>query len=250
MTIYPYEFINSSFPPEDHSCFVLMPFAESFDDVYEAISKACSAPSVLLLCKRADDYYHAGSIMEDILRGIIASEFVVADLTGRNPNVFYELGIAHSCKVASRVIITSQNLDDVPFDLRHVRCIIYDNDPAGLQKLVHSLERAFLADLQDVYHFEVEEDQVYQFNSRLSGKNRNFYTFILTNLRVGTGAAKFTIVLSRESLDEGDATLKPENHYLDIGKSELIRMTDWEIKLERTDRFQAYFTVQRSTIRT
>lgn len=109
MPIYPREFIDSFLPGGGRSnCFVLMPFISSFDGVYESIRRACESSEVLLSCSRADDFYGAGHIMEDILRGIMASEYVVADLTGRNPNVFYELGIAHSSKAATKVVIISR----------------------------------------------------------------------------------------------------------------------------------------------
>lgn len=245
MPIYPYDFINShSHRHNPSSCFVLMPFARSFDDVYEAINMACK--SLLLSCSRADDFFGAGHIMQDILQGIVASEYILADITGKNPNVFYELGIAHSSKTMSKVIIISQSLDDVPFDLRHMRCIIYRNDLSGLRKLRSDLERAFQTDLQGVYHFEVEEHRPYKFGERLSGVNRNFYTFTLDNLHVAHGAAKFAVILHRESLDEGNATLKPDYYYLEAGRSEVIRMTDWEIRLDRTEHRRAYFTVQRT----
>jgi hypothetical protein len=49
---------------------------------------------------------------------------LLADLTDKNANVFYELGLAHAAK--KPVIFTSAHVDDVPFDLRHLRVIIYD----------------------------------------------------------------------------------------------------------------------------
>lgn len=57
-----------------------------------------------------------------------SSQFVIADVTGRSPNVFYELGIAHTVK--DFCVILTQNIEDVPFDLRHLHCIIYENSDA------------------------------------------------------------------------------------------------------------------------
>ena len=246
MAIYPQEFIGSFLPSGTRSnCFALMPFAPSFDGAYESIRRACESPDILLSCSRADDFYGAGHIMEDILRGIMASEYIVADLSGKNPNVFYELGIAHSCKAASKVIIISQSLDDVPFDLRHMRCIIYRNDPAGLRSLSRDLERALLSDSIDVYRFVAEEGRSFEFRERLSGKNRNFYTFTLDQLHVGNGAAKFAVIVHRESLDEGNVTLKPDYHYVEVGACALIQPTDWRIRLDRTTKSQAFFAVER-----
>lgn len=102
MPIYPYDFIKAhSHRHIPSSCFVLMPFDRSFDDVYEAIYRACE--SIFLSCSRADDVFSAGYIMEDILHGIVASDYVLADVTNKKPNVFYELGIAHSSKATLKL---------------------------------------------------------------------------------------------------------------------------------------------------
>jgi hypothetical protein len=63
-----------------------------------------------------------------------SGQVLLADLTGKNPNVFYELGLAHAAQ--KPVIFTSALLDDVPFDLRHLRVIIYEvREPAWSSKL-------------------------------------------------------------------------------------------------------------------
>lgn len=247
MPIYPRDFITA-FPPDRgrSNCFVLMPFARTFDDVYDAIREACESPKILLSCSRADDFYGAGHIMEDILHGILASEFLIADVTGKNPNVFYELGIAHCCKPASKVIIIAQTLDDVPFDLQHMRCVTYRHDPAGLRKLRIDLERALLSDAGAEYRFVAEESRPFEFRERLSGKKRNFYRFTLDRLHVGRGAVKCALIVHRESLDEGNATLEPDYHYVELGKTARIQPTHWQLRLDRTEDTRAYFTVCRA----
>jgi len=62
---------------------------------------------------------------------------MVADLTGRNPNVFYEIGLAHA--LGKDVIIITQTMNDVPFDLKALRCIVYDFTPRGMKQLEASL---------------------------------------------------------------------------------------------------------------
>ena len=176
----------------------------------------------------------------------MSSEYIVADVTGKNPNVFYELGIAHSCKAASKVVIITQSIDDVPFDLRHMRCINYRNDTAGLRSLSRDVGRALVADSKDTYRFVADESRPFEFSERLSGKNRNFYSFTLDHLHVGHSAVKFSIAVHRVSLDEGNATLKPNFHYVEEGKCAQIHPTDWEVRLDRTKQTQAFFTVQRA----
>jgi len=63
----------------------------------------------------------------------VSSEFILADVTGKNPNVMYEIGMAHT--IGKPVIIITQQIDDVPFDLRHYRCIVYEYTPRGCKDL-------------------------------------------------------------------------------------------------------------------
>ena len=63
MPTYPRDFIDSHTPRAGGNCFVLMPFAAAFDDVYDGIRGACESPTVLLSCRRADDFYAPGHVM-------------------------------------------------------------------------------------------------------------------------------------------------------------------------------------------
>jgi AbiJ-like protein len=114
---------------------VMMPFGPSFDPVIEAIRGACSAEG--LQCKRADDVWEHETLIQDIFNLIYRSPVVVCDFTGRNPNVFYEAGIAHA--LGRTVIPLTQSKDDVPFDLQRFRYIHYLNNTEGLKTLRSSL---------------------------------------------------------------------------------------------------------------
>jgi len=105
------------------TCFVMMPFGAWFDRYYQeiyapAIKDAGFEPV------RADELFSTGSVVEQIWEQIVKAKLLLADLTGKNANVFYELGLAHAAR--KPVIFTSAVVDDVPFDLRHLRVIIYD----------------------------------------------------------------------------------------------------------------------------
>src|SRR5208282_4904856 len=123
------------------TCFVMMPFGEWYDVYYKeiyvpAIKEAGYEPV------RADELFSSGSVVEQIWEQIDKAKVLLADLTGKNPNVFYELGLAHANR--KPVIFTSGVLDDVPFDLRHLRVIIYEvREPNWNQKL-KSLTTAYL----------------------------------------------------------------------------------------------------------
>jgi hypothetical protein len=82
--------------------------------------------------------------MQDVVSLIDRSHLVIADCTGRNPNVFYEIGIAHT--LGREVILITQNDADIPFDLRHLRYVPYLNNGEGLAALADRL-RPRLADL-------------------------------------------------------------------------------------------------------
>ena len=87
------------------NCFVIMPFAQNYLEVYEEVYKpVCKENGID--CWRVDEISRPGSITKDIIEGIIEADIIIADLTSKNPNVFYELGIAHS--VGNKTIMTAQ----------------------------------------------------------------------------------------------------------------------------------------------
>lgn len=124
--IYPKLIHKSKLLPKQNAAFVLMPFAETFDEVYAEIKRALR--TVGFACQRADDLDVNRPIMTNIVCEIISSHFVIADLTDKNANVFYEVGVAHSFRDLANVILISQSIDFVPFDLRHLPIILYDRD--------------------------------------------------------------------------------------------------------------------------
>lgn len=111
------------------SLFVLMPFDPSFDEVYVSIKEAAEAFG--LTCARGDENSRSGEVLQMILDAIKASDLIIADLTGGNPNVFYETAFAHAHKATQKVILLAQKDSDVPFDLRALRYLRYDNNPRG-----------------------------------------------------------------------------------------------------------------------
>ena len=114
----------------------MMPFDASFNVVYEAITRA--AEGVGLRCRRADDIWENAAIIQDVVSLIDRSRIVVCDCSGRNPNVFYEAGIAHT--LGREVILIAQSEADVPFDLRHLRYIRYLNNAEGRAGLLIALQ--------------------------------------------------------------------------------------------------------------
>lgn len=120
----------------------MMPFDSKFDAVYAALKRV--SEQVGLRCRRADDIWENPAVIHDVVLLIDRSRLVICDCTGRNPNVFYEAGIAHT--LGREVILITQAESDVPFDLRHLRFIPYLNNGEGLAALSERL-RSKLADL-------------------------------------------------------------------------------------------------------
>ncbi len=136
------EFFVRKLDPIPGTCFVLMPFDEALVAVYEHGIKP-AVEQLGLKVKRADELYSGQSILGDIWSGIQAAEIVIADLTGKNPNVMYELGLCHA--LWKKVVLLSQIRDDVPFDLRAWRVLWYDFTFAGAARLKEELHRAIEA---------------------------------------------------------------------------------------------------------
>lgn len=138
--------INPMFSGRDfvinlNSCFILMPFREDLRPVYDDhIKKVVKEAN--LECKRADDIFGNTAIIEDVWKNINEARIVIADLTGKNPNVFYEVGIAHT--IGKDVILITQNIDDVPFDLRHLRHIQYQYTPRGMELFEQQLKNTLV----------------------------------------------------------------------------------------------------------
>ncbi len=115
---------------------IMMPFDESMRAVCDTIKSAASATGYQ--CRRADDIWDDSTVIQDVFSLIFQSYIVICDFTGRNPNVFYEAGIAHT--LGKHVIPITQNEDHIPFDLRHHRYARYLNNAEGRDGLQKELE--------------------------------------------------------------------------------------------------------------
>jgi len=130
-------------PSEKYSndLFVLMPFRPELQPVYEDHIKPI-ARELKMTVARGDDFFSTQSIIEEIWSAIVRAKIIIADCTDRNPNVFYEIGIAHS--VGKPIILITQNAEDVPFDLRHRRYIPYEYTPRKIKEFEKQLRSTLL----------------------------------------------------------------------------------------------------------
>jgi hypothetical protein len=121
--------------PDPDLVSIMMPFDPSFGPVYKALSDAAGKEG--WRCQRVDDMWVNDAIINDIVKLIADSRVVICDLSGRNPNVFYETGIAHT--IGRNFILLAQQDSDVPFDLRHLRFVKYLLNDQGVDKLVEDV---------------------------------------------------------------------------------------------------------------
>lgn len=119
------------------SVFIIMPFSEKWsNEIWEQVLRP-AVQEMGMTPVRADDLY-GQNIMEDVWQGILKASIIICDTTGRNPNVFYELGIAHA--LGKKVLLLAQNMDDIPFDLRALRHIKYQVSISGGNQLKEKIK--------------------------------------------------------------------------------------------------------------
>ncbi len=110
--------------------FVIMPFLVEFDDVYHvAIKDACERADTY--CERLDEQIFDERMLDRIYNQIAKADILVADMTGRNQNVFYEVGYAHA--LGKRVILITRDAEDIPFDLKHHYHLVYGGNIGQLR---------------------------------------------------------------------------------------------------------------------
>ena len=158
-------FHNRSLSVMPNLVLVLMPFALDWSDriwkrhIRPAVAQFPLDPA--LICLRADDL-SGQDVMVDIYENIAKAAVVIADITSRNANVFYELGIAHS--LGKRVILLTQDIADVPFDLLRFRHIAYSDNSEGCERLVqeitHNLEAVFFEHDKDENNTDTASNRI------------------------------------------------------------------------------------------
>nr|VFJ56215.1 MAG: TIR domain-containing protein [Candidatus Kentron sp. FM]VFJ59002.1 MAG: TIR domain-containing protein [Candidatus Kentron sp. FM]VFK11939.1 MAG: TIR domain-containing protein [Candidatus Kentron sp. FM] len=129
-------------PRERDTCFVLMQINEIFDEYYREVY----APAIIdagFKPMRAQGLFGTGTVMEQIWEQIHKANVLIADISDRNPNVLYELGLVHA--QYKPVVLTAGSMEDVPFDISHSRTFVYDvRKPGWSEKLKSYVTRQLL----------------------------------------------------------------------------------------------------------
>jgi hypothetical protein len=139
----------AAFALDPRLAFTLMPFQDPLTRIYREIIKP-TVERAGLVCKRADDYRSNRVVMQDIWKAICEARVVIADLTGLNPNVMYELGIAHTVGKTTILIFQKGSAVSFPFDLAHIRRIEYEDSAIGGKALETALSETLTEVLRPV----------------------------------------------------------------------------------------------------
>ena len=180
-------------------CFVLMPFDESFDDVYNiGIKESCEKAGAY--CERVDEQIFDERILDRIYNQIAKADFVIADMTGRNANVFYEVGYAHA--LGKRTILLTKDAGDIPFDLKHFPHIIYGDSLSSLRNdLTKRVE--FCVENPDDGISEIQNPFKVFINGQSAGDTGNV-------IKSKNGTIEFSITLENKTssvIEQGEVSL-------------------------------------------
>lgn len=128
-----------------NSCFVIMPFSEENERLYFNFIKP-AVEDMGIECHRADEIKQPGIVTNKIVKSIIDSDMIIAEISDGNPNVFYELGVSHTFRKPTIVLARRDAKDgEIPFDIRSFEVIYYLKNrlsemSAELRKYITALE--------------------------------------------------------------------------------------------------------------
>src|ERR1035437_6129968 len=137
--------------------FMVMPFGDSIADNAYQLSTKPIVESMGLKILRADEIFSANPIYDDIVTAIEQAAIVIVDISGRNANCFYELGLAHTLKRSRTIMVTHDHYDDLPFDIAHFRIIKYQDSIAGKQNFEENLRKTLQTILSGLSEILVDE---------------------------------------------------------------------------------------------
>ena len=120
---------------------MVMPFEDKLANEIYRLSTKTICNSFDLDIKRADELFTTNPVLDDIISTIEKSIITIVDISGGNPNVFYELGIAHIFKQNQTIIITQDEYANVPSDIKHFRIIKYEDSIVGKKEYEDKLRK-------------------------------------------------------------------------------------------------------------
>lgn len=225
--IYPKEFRNENIPIQKNKCFMIMPFDSKFDLIYGSIKNALEKAEYN--CVRADDISGSTAIMNKILKEMLSAQFVIADLSTLNANVFYELGIAHSFKDAKNVIIIKAQDEKCPFDLTHLSYIEYT--PSNLKYLTSSIieylnEAKYISDFYEMLNLK-------GIINLISDNTEDFVGYMLSNFDKYITNITEILLGSNDYTDDqlNDLLIAFEKHIIELYQTKVFNIIPGVVKI-------------------
>lgn len=120
--------------------FVLTPFNNLFEEGYNAIKEVCHKSG--LRCKRGDEQNVKSDILGHVLKQMVKARLIIANIDGRNPNVLYELGIAHA--IDKSTILVASSLEKLPADIKSIRMVVSDDSVEMKKQLANEISKALV----------------------------------------------------------------------------------------------------------
>ena len=198
--IYPKQFRAAKIPTEKNRCFFLMPFSDSFDIVYGTVKDILMENG--FVCNRVDEITDSKPIISKILVEILRAQYVIVDLTGCNPNVFYELGITHTFKDSQNVLLIKQKETVAPFDIKHLQYREYS--PHNLKQLA-AIIRDFISKNQRYSEFH-EALNVHGIIGLVHDNQEEFVNYLHNNM--GDDIITLTSILNYREHDVLEETIE------------------------------------------
>lgn len=158
--------------------FMIMPFSDStcINAYKNCIKPVCDEYSLEI--RRADEIFTTNPVYDDIVKEIQDASIIIVDISGKNPNVFYELGMAHTLKQSHTIIITHQQYKETPFDIAHFRILHYEDSIKGAKKLENQLRRTLEHLLKDYKTLYQEEYGLVAEVLSSAGKHNELYALL------------------------------------------------------------------------
>lgn len=202
---------------QDLFAFVLMPFDKGFDDIYRLGIKE-TASHLGILAERVDEQLFTENILHRIYQQIESADFVIADMSGQNPNVFYEVGYAHA--KGKHCILLTKNTLDIPFDLKHHRHIVYGS---SITKLREDLEREISWTIDEIYSTR---------RSRIRTEVTVNSAGLSTTRYIATGTVDFKVDLYN---DTSDTSPEVDTIYFYCGDGWMLTQNEKECPVTTSD---------------
>ena len=121
-------------------CFSILPFQSPYMDMYKDCIKPLFQNEFEITIEQGDEIFNTGSIIDIIQKRIESANFIIADVSMQNPNVYYEVGYSHA--LGKEIIFITQDINEVPFDIRNQRCLTYSYSDAGIEKFKEKLRKS------------------------------------------------------------------------------------------------------------